>query len=658
MLTLSASQAHAVVANPLSIAVVGNHFINQNGGTVRLMGVDVPSTEYACKEGWGYASLTTSPTADAAVARSIAAWDANAVRIPLNEDCWLGINGEPEFGTQTLYQQSIENEVSALNADGIYAILDLHWSAPGSVIADGQRPMPDDHSAAFWTSVATTFKNNPAVVFDLFNEPYSPAADGNGSNDVVDWSCWENGGCSVPDAQDGTTANDADSYTAVGMQALVTAIRSTGATQPIMLGGLSYANDLSGWLTHEPTDPDHQLAASFHNYYGETCDTVTCWNETIAPVAASVPVVTGEFDQGYDCQGGPTSPPALVNFDSTYMGWADSNGVGYLAWAWWELGPATTTCSSVGGGGDMYTLIDNAGNPVAPDGTSLKSHLQLLASEPEATSLVVTPSQSTSTRGQAVTFTAALNVDGEGPVAGTVAFAVNDTPLGSPVPVSEGSAQLTTNATTLELPVGTDTVTATFDPSNMAQQLSSTNQTTETVSAASTKPSVVSLAPASGPNTGGTAVTISGIGFTGATKVLFGTTPALSFQVVSDSDISATSPPEVKGPRNVYVFNAHGMSAKVAADEFAFKVPPAAITSLSPSSGPRSGGTSVTISGSGFTGATKVLFGTEVALSFTVVSDTQITAVAPAEAKGTHNVFVFAPGGTSAKVSADVFAWT
>ena len=63
---------------------------------------------------------------------------------------------------------------------------------------------------------------------------------------------------------------------------MVNAIRATGATQPILLGGLSYANDLSGWLAHEPVDPEHQLAASFHNYYGESCDTTSCWTTTIA----------------------------------------------------------------------------------------------------------------------------------------------------------------------------------------------------------------------------------------------------------------------------------------------------------------------------------------------------------------------------------------
>ena len=97
------------------------------------------------------------------------------------------------------------------------------------------------------------------------------------------------------------------------MQAIVTAIRAIGATEPIMLGGLSYANDLSGWMANEPTDPDNQLAASFHNYYGETCDTTSCWNSTIAAVAAHVPVVTGEFDQGYDCANPPTAPSSLTS---------------------------------------------------------------------------------------------------------------------------------------------------------------------------------------------------------------------------------------------------------------------------------------------------------------------------------------------------------
>ena len=367
-------------AVPLSIVVQGNHFINQAGQTVRLVGVDEPGTEYACEQGWGYTQSAEDP-GDAA---AIAAWRANAVRIPLNEDCWLGINQQPSYGSVAGYQQLIENYVADLNADGIYAILDLHWSAPDGIVADGQRPMPDDHSAAFWTSVAGAFKGNPAVVFDAFNEPYSPAADGFTAY-PVSWSCWKSGGCSVPDAKDGDQPSAGQTYPAVGMQALVTAIRATGATQPILLGGLSYANDLSGWLANEPTDPAGQLAASFHNYQGETCAAQSCWDATIAPVAAHVPVVTGEFDEDV-CN--------ATTFDSDYMNWADAHDVSYLAWGWWLL----TQQEIDDAGCSAYYLISDAGGTAAsPNGTALHDHLAALSAAGELTTNPASPPATTGT---------------------------------------------------------------------------------------------------------------------------------------------------------------------------------------------------------------------------------------------------------------------
>jgi IPT/TIG domain len=66
----------------------------------------------------------------------------------------------------------------------------------------------------------------------------------------------------------------------------------------------------------------------------------------------------------------------------------------------------------------------------------------------------------------------------------------------------------------------------------------------------------------------------------------------------------------------------------------------------------------VTITGSGFTGATRVVFGAVTAASFTVVSATKITAIAPAQAAGAHNVDVVTPSGSSALVAADMFTYT
>jgi IPT/TIG domain len=82
-----------------------------------------------------------------------------------------------------------------------------------------------------------------------------------------------------------------------------------------------------------------------------------------------------------------------------------------------------------------------------------------------------------------------------------------------------------------------------------------------------------------------------------------------------------------------------------------------AVTSISPTSGPTTGGTTVTIRGTGFTGATQVLFGTVAATSFTVSSSTKITAVAPAQGAGWRDVFVTATSGTSAAVTADQFTY-
>ena len=90
------------------------------------------------------------------------------------------------------------------------------------------------------------------------------------------------------------------SYRVAGMQTLVSAVRSTGATNVIMLGGLEYANDLDGWLAHEPTDPDHNLAASWHSYNFNACSTSRCWHAQVAPVIAKAPLIAGKIGEN-DC---------------------------------------------------------------------------------------------------------------------------------------------------------------------------------------------------------------------------------------------------------------------------------------------------------------------------------------------------------------------
>jgi hypothetical protein len=85
--------------------------------------------------------------------------------------------------------------------------------------------------------------------------------------------------------------------------------------------------------------------------------------------------------------------------------------------------------------------------------------------------------------------------------------------------------------------------------------------------------------------------------------------------------------------------------------------PPPTVASLSPQQGPAAGGTNVTITGTGFTGATGVSFGGTAATAFTVVSDTEITATAPARNAGAADVTVTTANGTSAVVTSGAFTY-
>jgi hypothetical protein len=174
---------------------------------------------------------------------------------------------------------------------------------------------------------------------------------------------------------------------------------------------------------------------------------------------------------------------------------------------------------------------------------------------------------------------------------------------------------------------------------------------------------VTAVSPTGGPPSGGTMVNISGRSFAeqptcflpvgGATEVKFGSTPASSFTVNSDSSITAVAPAGT-GTVDVTVIGAEGTSATSSADHYTYGFPPT-VTKVAPKEwfagsigGPPGGNTEVTISGTNLAGATAVKFGITDAVSFTVNSATTITARSPeAMTAGIVNVRVTTPVGTS-----------
>ena len=120
--------------------------------------------------------------------------NVNAVRVPLNESCWLGINGAVPAYSGDNYKQAISNYVTLLHKYHLIPILELHWVGPGQTKASRQQPLPDaDHAPEFWSDVATTFVNDSGVVLEAYNEPFW--ADHNMDSDPA-WACWRDG-CST-----------------------------------------------------------------------------------------------------------------------------------------------------------------------------------------------------------------------------------------------------------------------------------------------------------------------------------------------------------------------------------------------------------------------------------------------------------------------------
>lgn len=164
-------------------------------------------------------------------------------------------------------------------------------------------------------------------------------------------------------------------------------------------------------------------------------------------------------------------------------------------------------------------------------------------------------------------------------------------------------------------------------------------------------PTLTQLNPSSGSISD--SITLTGTDFNathGNNTVNFGTTPATP-SAGSGTSLTVNVPNDISGIVPVTVVNNQQTS-----NALNFSVVPK-VTSLGTNTGLSSGGTAVVLTGSGFTGATAVKFGTTDATGFTVNSNTQITATSPAGSTGSVNIRVTTPGGTSGSAAGNSFTY-
>jgi len=246
----------------------GRWFVQENGDKIILRGVNIPSMEWDSRGDHMLAS----------VEYMIQVWRCNLLRIPLAQDRWFGYAPEQNDGGAA-YRALVQKIVDKGDELGAYIWLDLHWSNGnqwGHYI--GQHKMPDENSKAFWLDIAAAYKNHPAVLFGLYNEPYG-----------ISWELWRNGG-EFTENYDRGGESGLLTYRAVGHQELYDAVRSTGAENIVIAAGLDWGFDLSGILNGYALDGVN-IAYDTHPYPWKDKN----WDGTWGNVGEVYPIIVGEW---------------------------------------------------------------------------------------------------------------------------------------------------------------------------------------------------------------------------------------------------------------------------------------------------------------------------------------------------------------------------
>jgi hypothetical protein len=193
-------------------------------------------------------------------------------------------------------------------------ILDLHWSDRGTLgscdPSNGcQQPMADMNSITFWSDVATVYKNDGRVMFELYNEPHD-----------VSWDIWQAGG-------------SAGGFQVAGMQQLYDAVRGAGADNVVLIGGLSWASDLSGVPDYRISG--YNIAYATHPYNNSATGRVGGFDSGWGFLTKTDPVVVTEFGDGMECASDGSFTTAVTNFDQAVITYADQHGANWTSWAWY-----------------------------------------------------------------------------------------------------------------------------------------------------------------------------------------------------------------------------------------------------------------------------------------------------------------------------------
>jgi hypothetical protein len=300
----------------------GDHLVDSSGKTVVLRGAEVDSAFIYIKN-WVKGKLPNTLPVSQIFSTMAHSWHMNATRIPISP--WI-YQKDP-----STYMSQLDQWVQTATSDGLYVILVMHDDAKAGSPYGNNATLPKEQDIPFWKAIASHYKNNPMVMYDVYNEPKDTS-----------WTQWLHGGGTVDGAQ------------VVGFQDLVSAIRSVGAQQLIVVepgssGGKTASSsdpnaaaEEGGWSNFPGSDAinDPNIMYSLH-VYQYVSQPASVQNVKWGPILHHYPIFYGEWAflaNGYGvpgkahCQNLPTNSSGATQVVNNFLNYMASVGASWTAW--------------------------------------------------------------------------------------------------------------------------------------------------------------------------------------------------------------------------------------------------------------------------------------------------------------------------------------
>jgi endoglucanase len=301
-----------------------------NGEPVILRGVNRSGLEYAGPDEQGFLSGASLSRFEIEVI--VRKWRCNIIRLPFNQDFVLrgrlGRSGEE-------YQLAIDQVINWASLSGAYTLLDLQWLDADRVYGGNRNfvaPLPNMDSIDLWATLARRYASEPAVLYDVFNEPHDRLDDDPYPLNKED-------GTTYPSGQRRVTMKEWQPWA----RTLTQAIRSENPNALVFIGGTDWGYDLRGM----PMELEN-IVYSTHVYPARGDE----WPEAFGNLSRSVPVFAGEF-------GGNDTPDDL-DFIRRLIQYLGDLEIGWTAWSWSDTPFLVTRYAPTGFGEVVRQTLEKA----------------------------------------------------------------------------------------------------------------------------------------------------------------------------------------------------------------------------------------------------------------------------------------------------------